>query len=206
MSANTIKGFRVAVRGEDDGWVRAHLTPADSMKGALCVASISLQMCQLDDAIFDQFKTLCRLIAGAVTIDVFGVAPSRIDEQQVDPAKGGAVSTNPETDQAVPRWRCIEDRYSGELHYTAINSKGEHVFDSVNRFVASDVSNTSAEHDDMVLAASAPDLLAALQAEEEWRAREAAGELDPEWDYETMVAAKRRAAIETASGRAQKWS
>lgn len=42
-------------------------------------------------------------------------------------------------------------------------------------------------------------LLAALQAEEEWRARDADGELDPEWDYDTMVAAKRRAAIAQAT-------
>lgn len=50
------------------------------------------------------------------------------------------------------------------------------------------------------LAVSAPDLLAALQAEEEWRAREADGAIDPEWDYESMVGAKRRAAIARALG------
>lgn len=49
------------------------------------------------------------------------------------------------------------------------------------------------------LIAAASELLDALQAEEEWRAREEAGDLDPEWDYETMVAAKRRAAIAKAA-------
>lgn len=43
--------------------------------------------------------------------------------------------------------------------------------------------------------ALAEELLAALQAEEEWRAREAAGALDDEWDYETLVGNKRRAAL-----------
>lgn len=41
-------------------------------------------------------------------------------------------------------------------------------------------------------------LVAALQAEQEWREREADGALDPEWNYDTMVAAKRRDAITTA--------
>lgn len=50
------------------------------------------------------------------------------------------------------------------------------------------------------LVVSSPDLLDALQAEEEWRAREAAGAIDPEWDYEVMVATKRRAAIAKATG------
>lgn len=40
--------------------------------------------------------------------------------------------------------------------------------------------------------------LAALKAEQEWRNREAAGEIDEEWDYEAMVGAKRRAAISKA--------
>ncbi|AMG89622.1 hypothetical protein B9G72_17220 [Bordetella bronchiseptica] len=53
------------------------------------------------------------------------------------------------------------------------------------------------------LIAAAPNLLEALEAEEEWRGREAAGEIDPEWDYETMVAAKRRAAISKAKGEQQ---
>jgi hypothetical protein len=48
------------------------------------------------------------------------------------------------------------------------------------------------------LIAAAPDLLAALEKEEEWRAREEAGALDPEWDYETMVAQYRRAALSKA--------
>lgn len=51
------------------------------------------------------------------------------------------------------------------------------------------------------LIAAAPDLLAASQAEQEWRDREEAGALDPEWDYETMVGSKRRAAITKAEGR-----
>ncbi len=46
------------------------------------------------------------------------------------------------------------------------------------------------------------ELLAALQAEHEWQARDAAGELDPEWDYETTVGTKRRAAIAKATGSA----
>jgi len=50
---------------------------------------------------------------------------------------------------------------------------------------------------------AAPELLAALESEEEWRAREDAGELDPEWDYDTMVASKRRAAIAKAKGEQQ---
>ncbi|MFY4005997.1 hypothetical protein [Achromobacter denitrificans] len=56
---------------------------------------------------------------------------------------------------------------------------------------------------DAALIAAAPELLEALEAEEEWRGREDAGELDPEWDYETMVAAKRRAAISKAKGEQQ---
>lgn len=50
------------------------------------------------------------------------------------------------------------------------------------------------------LIAAAPELLAALQAEEEWRAREVDGALDPDWDYEEMVSSKRRAAIAKATG------
>lgn len=45
----------------------------------------------------------------------------------------------------------------------------------------------------------APQLLDALQKEQEWRAREAAGELDPDWDYEQMVGQHRRAAIAAAT-------
>jgi hypothetical protein len=47
--------------------------------------------------------------------------------------------------------------------------------------------------------AAAPDLLAALRAEQEWREREAAGAIDPDWDYERMVGDKRRAAIAKAT-------
>lgn len=43
-------------------------------------------------------------------------------------------------------------------------------------------------------------LLYALRAEDEWRRREAAGALDPEWDYEGMVGDWRRAAIAMAGG------
>jgi hypothetical protein len=50
------------------------------------------------------------------------------------------------------------------------------------------------------LIASAPELLEALQAEEEWTAREEAGAIDPDWDYEQMVGSKRRAAIAKATG------
>ncbi len=50
------------------------------------------------------------------------------------------------------------------------------------------------------LIAAAPELLAALEAEQEWRDREAAGAIDPDWDYERMVGDKRRAAIAKATG------
>ena len=90
MSAGSFQAFRVVIREGEDGWVRAHVAPMHSMDGAVCVATISLSMCKLDEAVFDQFKTLCRLIAGAVTIDTFGVAPHSMDEQKVDPAQGGA--------------------------------------------------------------------------------------------------------------------
>jgi len=49
---------------------------------------------------------------------------------------------------------------------------------------------------------AAQDMLAALQAEEEWRRRDEDGALDPEWDYEEMVGRKRRAAIAKATGSA----
>lgn len=57
-------------------------------------------------------------------------------------------------------------------------------------------------HPDALLIAASPELLAALEAEQEWREREAAGALDPEWDYERMVGDKRRAAIAKATGAA----
>lgn len=47
--------------------------------------------------------------------------------------------------------------------------------------------------------AASKDLLAALEAEEEWRGREEAGALDPGWDYETLVGNKRRAALMKAT-------
>ena len=50
------------------------------------------------------------------------------------------------------------------------------------------------------LIAAAPEMLDVLQAEEEWQARDLAGAIDPEWDYETMVGTKRRAAIKRAMG------
>jgi len=50
-----------------------------------------------------------------------------------------------------------------------------------------------------VRAISAPELLEALRAEQEWRDRERDGALDPEWDYETMVGQRRRAAIAKAT-------
>lgn len=70
----------------------------------------------------------------------------------------------------------------------------------------SDVSNTFANEAIARyerIRSAAPDLLEALQAEEEWRARDDAGALDPEWDYDTMVASKRRAAIAKAKGEQQ---
>ena len=50
------------------------------------------------------------------------------------------------------------------------------------------------------LIAAAPRMLEALKKEQEWRDREAAGELDDGWDYETMVGQYRRAAIAQAEG------
>lgn len=44
------------------------------------------------------------------------------------------------------------------------------------------------------------DLLAALEAEQEWQARDAVGEIEPDWDYERMVGDKRRSAIARARG------
>jgi hypothetical protein len=44
------------------------------------------------------------------------------------------------------------------------------------------------------------ELLAALEAEQEWRDREEAGAIDPEWNYERMVGDKRRAAIAKVKG------
>ena len=58
-------------------------------------------------------------------------------------------------------------------------------------------------HPDARLIAATPLLLEALIAEQEWRDREAAGALDPEWDYEILVGAKRRAAIAAATGAPQ---
>jgi hypothetical protein len=46
---------------------------------------------------------------------------------------------------------------------------------------------------------AARDLLDALEKEQEWQDRARAGELDPDWDYETMVGQYRRAAIAKAT-------
>ena len=54
-----------------------------------------------------------------------------------------------------------------------------------------------------ILAVAAPEMLEALKKEQEWRDREAAGELDDGWDYETMVGQYRRAAIAKAEGRTE---
>ena len=51
--------------------------------------------------------------------------------------------------------------------------------------------------------AAAPELLEALQAEQEWQDRADAGELDPEWSYERIVGNKRRAAIAKAKNGAE---
>ncbi len=55
---------------------------------------------------------------------------------------------------------------------------------------------------DALRSVGAPDMLAALQAEQEWREREEAGALDPEWDYESMVGNLRRSALSKATAAA----
>lgn len=52
------------------------------------------------------------------------------------------------------------------------------------------------------LLAQRDQMLAALQAEQEWQERDKVGALDPEWDYEFMVGNKRRAALPKAQGSA----
>ena len=64
-----------------------------------------------------------------------------------------------------------------------------------------DLTNRTEDEANASLIAAAPDLLEALKKEQEWRDREAAGELDDGWDYETMVGQYRRAAIAQAEGR-----
>lgn len=60
--------------------------------------------------------------------------------------------------------------------------------------------NRMAENELLDVIVVVREMLEALRAEEEWRTREAAGAIDPGWDYETMVGAKRRAAIAKAEG------
>ena len=76
-----IAAFRIAVRTESDGFVRAYFARPDSFEGAVCIASISARLLQLDDALFDHFKELMRLAAGVMTVEGFGVAPARCVEQ-----------------------------------------------------------------------------------------------------------------------------
>lgn len=72
----------------------------------------------------------------------------------------------------------------------------------VNRSIAKVPRGYAEAEANALLIAAAPELLGALRAEQEWREREAAGAIDPEWDYEVMVGAKRRAAIAKATGAA----
>lgn len=64
-----------------------------------------------------------------------------------------------------------------------------------------DLTNRAEDEANAALIAAAPELLEALNREQEWRDREAVGALDEEWDYETMVGQYRRAAIAKAEGR-----
>lgn len=59
------------------------------------------------------------------------------------------------------QWRCLEDRYSGELHYMVVGADGCVLFDSINRGPLPD--DAARERADMLMAARAPDLLEALQ-------------------------------------------
>ncbi len=90
-------------------------------------------------------------------------------------------------------WECpnIEESY---------NSRQFWVCDEEGGLIAVAESGWSEAEANARLIAAAPDLLAALEAEEEWRARAQAGAIDPDWHYETMVAALRRAAIAKATG------
>ena len=63
-----------------------------------------------------------------------------------------------------------------------------------------DLVNRAEDEANATLIAAAPRLLEALKKEQEWRDREAAGELDDGWDYETMVGQYRRDAIAQAEG------
>ncbi len=64
--------------------------------------------------------------------------------------------------------------------------------------IVRDVAGSPENYGNAQLVVAAPDMLEALKAEEEWQARNAVGEIDPEWDYEEMVGSKRRAALAKA--------
>lgn len=69
--------------------------------------------------------------------------------------------------------------------------------------LADDAAEAIAQADAILRAAGLStysEALAALRAEQEWHDRAADGALDPDWDYETLVGSKRRAAIERAVG------
>ncbi len=85
------QAFRIAVRPDDNGMACAWLTKPDTMDGAVCIASVSIAVCEMDEAVLDHFKALCTLMAGVISIDAAGVAPTRIEVQQVDPMTGKPV-------------------------------------------------------------------------------------------------------------------
>lgn len=68
--------------------------------------------------------------------------------------------------------------------------------------LADDAAEAIAQADAILRAAGLStysEALAALRAEQEWHDRAANGALDPDWDYETLVGSKRRAAITKAT-------
>ena len=76
------EAFRIAMREEPDGFVRAYMAPLGSMEGAVLIASISANLMRLDESLFDKFKELVRLAAGVLSVETFGVAPAHMLERE----------------------------------------------------------------------------------------------------------------------------